>query len=95
MSGSAALRAARERPQVPILVLTNKMETARRLAVLWGAHCVHTADVSNTQEMVDKACRIALQEGMANLGNALVITAGVPFGTPGTTNLLRIATVQR
>ena len=95
MSGSTALRAARERPQVPILVLTNKMETARRLAVLWGAHCVHTADVSNTQEMVDKACRIALQEGMANLGNALVITAGVPFGTPGTTNLLRIATVQR
>ena len=95
MSGSTALRAARERPQVPILVLTNKMETARRLAVLWGAHCVHTADVSNTQEMVDKACRIALQEGMANLGNALVITAGVPFGTPGTTNQLRIATVQR
>ena len=95
MSGSTALRAARERPQVPILVLTNNMETARRLAVLWGAHCVHTADVSNTQEMVDKACRIALQEGIANLGNALVITAGVPFGTPGTTNLLRIATVQR
>jgi len=95
MSGSTALRAARERPESPILVLTNKMETARRLAVLWGAHCVHTSDVSNTQEMVDKACRIALQEGIANLGNALVITAGVPFGTPGTTNLLRIATVQR
>ena len=94
MSGSTALRAARERPQVPILVLTNKMETARRLALLWGAHCVNTADVQNTQEMVDKACRICIQEGFANLGESIVITAGVPFGTPGTTNLLRIATVQ-
>jgi pyruvate kinase len=93
MSGSTALRAARERPESPILVLTNKRETAQRLALLWGAHCVHTADVSNTQEMVDKACRIAIQEGYAGIGDTLVITAGVPFGTPGTTNLVRIATI--
>ncbi len=94
MSGSTALRASRERPKSPILVLTNKRESARRLALLWGAHCVHTADVSNTQEMVEKACRIAVQEGYAGIGDKLVITAGVPFGTPGTTNLLRIASVD-
>lgn len=95
MSGSTALRAARQRPNVPILVLTNELRTARRLAVLWGAHCVHTEDVSNTQEMVDKASRIAVREGFANLGDILAITAGVPFKTPGTTNMLRIAKVEQ
>ncbi len=93
MSGSTALRAARERPDASILVLTNKRDTAQRLALLWGAHCVHTADVSSTQEMAEKACRIAAQEGYAKAGDKLVVMAGVPFGTPGTTNLLRIATV--
>jgi pyruvate kinase len=93
MSGSTALRAARERPTVPILLLTNRVPTSRRFALLWGAHCVYTQDARNTQEMVDKACSIAVQEGFANLNDKLVITAGVPFGTPGTTNLLRIAWV--
>jgi pyruvate kinase len=94
MSGSTALRAARQRPNVPIMVLTNELRTARRLAGLWGAHCVLTEDVSNTQEMVEKACRLAVREGIANLGDTLVITAGVPFKTPGTTNMLRIARVE-
>ena len=94
MSGSTAIRAARERPDVPILVLTQKLDTARRLALLWGAHCVHTADVSNPSEMVDKARRMAVQEGFAGSGDKVVVTAGVPFGTPGTTNLLRIAWVE-
>ncbi|MEE8189114.1 MAG: pyruvate kinase [Kiloniellales bacterium] len=93
-SGSTALRAARERPSVPILVLTSKIETARRLAVIWGAHCVHTADVSDFQEMVAKACRIAREQGLAEIGDQVAITAGVPFGTPGKTNVLRIATVR-
>ncbi len=95
MSGSTALRAARQRPNVPIMVFTNEIRTARRLAVLWGAHCLHTEDVSNTQEMVEKACRLALREGFADLGDTLVITAGVPFKTPGTTNMLRIARVEQ
>jgi pyruvate kinase len=93
-SGSTAMRSARERPDVPIVVLTNKQETARRLSVLWGAHCVHTEDVDSTREMVDKACRIAAHEGFAKPGQMIVITAGVPFGTPGTTNLLRIAWIE-
>jgi pyruvate kinase len=90
-SGSTALRAARERPAVPILALTAEIKTARRLALVWGAHCVYTADVRNFQEMVGKACRIAHEEGFAKPGDKLVITAGVPFGTPGSTNVLRIA----
>jgi len=93
-SGSTAKRAARERPLVPILVLTSKLETARRLAVLWGVHCVNTADVQDFGEMVNKACRVAREERIANADDNLVITAGVPFGTPGATNTLRIATVE-
>ncbi len=93
MSGSTAVRAARERPRAPIIVLTNKMETARQLALLWSAHCVHTADVRSSQEMVEKACRIAKLAGFADIGDTITITAGMPFGTPGTTNIVRIATV--
>ena len=94
MSGSTALRAARERPDSPILVLTNTSQTAQRLSLAWGVHCVQTADVSNTREMVAKACRIAVDEGFAGAGDTVIVTAGVPFGTPGTTNLLRIATLE-
>ena len=92
-SGSTSLRAARERPDVPILCLTSSRDTARRLALVWGTHCVETSDVSSFSEMVDKACRIAREEKFAEAGQRLVITAGVPFGTPGSTNVLRIAWV--
>jgi pyruvate kinase len=94
-SGATALRAARERPEAPILVLTSNLATARRLAVLWGAHCVHTSDVKNFGDMVQKAVRIAHRENIAEVGQRVVITAGVPFGTPGATNILRIAWVDR
>ena len=92
-SGSTALRAARERPDVPILCLTAMRETARRLALVWGTHCVETSDVNSFSEMVEKACRIAREESLAEPGQRLVVTAGVPFGTPGATNVLRIAWV--
>jgi len=94
-SGATALRAARERPEAPILVLTSNLSTARRLAVLWGAYCVHTSDVKSFGDMVQKAVRIAHREKVAELGQRLVITAGVPFGTPGATNVLRVAWVDR
>jgi pyruvate kinase len=90
-SGSTTLRAARERPEVPILCLTERMGTARRLALCWGTHCVQTQDVSSFSEMVEKACRIAREQDIAGKGQRLVVTAGVPFGTPGATNVLRIA----
>jgi len=94
-SGATALRAARERPGVPILVMTSSQGTARRLALLWGAHCVHHADVKNFADMVQKAVRAAHREDIAQPGQRVVITAGVPFGTPGATNILRIAWVDR
>lgn len=93
MSGSTALRAARERPDVPILGLTAKPATARKLALLWGVHWVLTHDISTFTEMVQTATEAARTEGIAEQGQRLVITAGVPFGTPGATNVLRIARV--
>ncbi len=93
-TGSTALRAARERPVVPILVLTPKLNTARRLAVVWGVHCVQTEDTTDFTDMVERAGRIALRDAFATGGDRLVITAGVPFGTPGATNVLRIAWVE-
>jgi pyruvate kinase len=92
-SGATALRAARERPEVPILVLTSNLDTARRLSLLWGAHCVHTRDVSSVSEMVERAVTVAQSDGLAKIAESVVITAGIPFGTPGATNALRIARV--
>ncbi len=92
-SGSTTLRAARERPEVPIMCLTSSLETARRLQLAYGVHSVHSADVANFNEMVQKAARCAHEDGLAVEGQRLVITAGVPFGTPGNTNILRIAWV--
>ncbi len=92
-SGSTTLRAARERPDVPIICLTSSRDTARRLALCWGVHPILTEDVASFSEMVEKACRIAYQDGLATEGQRVVVTAGVPFGTPGNTNVLRIAWV--
>ncbi|MHA1565537.1 MAG: pyruvate kinase [Alphaproteobacteria bacterium] len=93
-SGSTALRAARERPPVSILCLTPSQATARQLAPAWGIHAVVTPDATNLDDMVEIAERLAKDQGFAKSGDRLVITAGVPFGTPGATNLLRIAWVE-
>lgn len=90
-SGSTTLRASRERPEAPILGLTSNVATARRLSLAWGVRPVHTEDVSDFAEMVRKACAVAYQRELAKLGDRIVVTAGVPFGTPGATNVLRIA----
>jgi pyruvate kinase len=92
-SGSTTLRAARERPAAPLVALTPVIGTARRLALVWGVHSVTTADVSNFAEAAEKSVQICRQEGFVKPGDLIAITAGVPFGTPGATNLLRIATI--
>ncbi len=94
VSGATTLRAARERPEVPILGLTPKIDSARHLALVWGVHSVYTEDASDFVDMVKRACDLARQEGFAKSGDRIVITAGVPFGTPGSTNTLRIAWVD-
>lgn len=90
MSGSTARRIARERPSVPLLVLTPKLETARRSGLLWGVHAVSTRDVASFEEMVAKAKRMALRQGLAKGGDRVIVMAGVPFGTPGSTNVLHV-----
>ena len=92
-SGSTGLRASRERPEAPIIALTPNPATSRRLSLAWGLHCVLTEDAKNLDDMVSRACRIALEENFAKPGERVIITAGVPLGTPGATNLLRIAYV--
>jgi pyruvate kinase len=92
-SGSTGIRASRERPSVPVIALSPVRETARRLSLVWGCHCVVSDDAKDIDEMVDRACRIAFSQEFAAPGDRIIITAGVPFGTPGATNLLRIAYV--
>ncbi|MHC8509185.1 MAG: pyruvate kinase [Rhodospirillales bacterium] len=93
-TGSTTLRAARERPSVQLLGLTPREDTARRLVMVWGVHSRITADVSSFREMVTSALACAAEEEIAEAGDRIVITAGVPFGTPGATNILRIAVAE-
>jgi pyruvate kinase len=83
-------RAAR----VPMLVLTPSQRIARRLALLWGTHAVHTKDIGSFEEMIAKGKRMALRHGFGGAGSKLVALAGVPFGTPGSTNLLHVVTLS-
>ncbi|MEX0954255.1 MAG: pyruvate kinase [Rhizobiaceae bacterium] len=90
-SGTTGLRAARERPMVPIIALSPVLATARRLSLVWGTHCVVSPDADDLDDMVDRACRIAFEEQFGRPGDRIIITAGVPLKTPGATNMLRIA----
>jgi len=93
-SGSTAQRAARERPSAPIIALTPKLEIARRLGLIWGLHSITTQDIEEFEGMVAKAKRMALRTGFSKGGDKIVVTAGVPFGVPGSTNVLHIADLK-
>lgn len=93
-TGSTTLRVARERPNCPILGLTASGQTARRMAVIWGVHPLEVSEIHSMTEMVARAVRAAQHEGFASHGDEVVVTAGMPFGTPGTTNALRVAVVR-
>ncbi len=92
-SGATGLRASRERPRAPIVALTPNIHTSRRLCCVWGVHTVLTEDAHDLDDMVSRACRIARVEEFASPGQRVIILAGVPLGTPGATNMLRIAFV--
>ena len=94
-SGSTAFRIARERPESPILALTPNPETACRLALVWGVHAVVTEDAHDVDDMAKRACKFAHHEGFAEIGERIIIVAGVPFGTPGATNMVRIAYIDK
>jgi pyruvate kinase len=93
-SGSTAFRIARERPQTPTLVLTPSLQTARRLSLLWGVHAVVGPDPADVSDMAERGAAVALHEGFAKAGQRIIMVAGVPFGTPGATNMIRIAFVN-
>jgi len=92
-SGSTARRVARERPSVPLMVLTPRLDTARRLGMLWGTHAVHTKDVESFEEMVAKSKRMVLRHKLAKAGDSVILIAGVPFRTPGSTNMLHVVRI--
>ncbi|MDW3205718.1 MAG: pyruvate kinase [Alphaproteobacteria bacterium] len=92
-SGSTTLRVARERPPSPILGLTPRDDTARRLALVWGVHPARVPDAQDLDDMSATATHQAKIDGFGDEGDRIVITAGVPFSTPGKTNLLRIARI--
>ncbi len=92
-SGSTARRVARERPSVPLMVLTPRLDTARRIGLLWGTYAVHTRDVDSFEDMVAKAKRMALRHKLAKAGDRIIVIAGVPFKTPGSTNVLHVVRI--
>ena len=93
-SGTTALLAARERPTVPIIALTPVTWTARRLCLTWGLHCVQTPEVERFKLAVVQASRACRADDFAGVDDKILVTAGVPFNTPGSTNILRVAPVD-
>jgi len=89
-SGSTARRIARERPPIPLLAMSASLHTSRRLGLLWGVHAVHSRDVASFEEMVEKAKRMALRHQIAKGGDRVIIMAGIPFATAGSTNVLHV-----
>jgi pyruvate kinase len=92
-SGSTGLRVSRERPQPPIVAISPMVAAGRKLSLVWGIHCVFADDARDQDDMVERACQIAFREGFAKAGQRIIIVAGVPLGTPGATNMIRIAFV--
>ena len=93
-TGSTVLRVTRERPGIPVIGLTPIESTARRLSLVWGVQTILTGDPENSSHMVRKACRIAFEEGLVKARDGLVVIAGIPLGSPGTTNMVRIAFID-
>ncbi|MDQ3460948.1 MAG: pyruvate kinase [Deinococcota bacterium] len=93
-SGVTALRVSRNRPAVPILAITPNERAFRQMSVAWGVFPMLGHEIHNTDEMVEVANRCIHESGIAALGDRYVITAGVPFGVRGTTNLIRVERVR-
>jgi pyruvate kinase len=92
-SGATALRVARERPKSPVVAISPNLATGRKLSLVWGVHCIVAEDARDLDDMVDRACRMAVRDGFAKAGQRIIIVAGVPLRTPGATNMMRIAFV--
>ena len=93
-SGTTCLRAVRQRPAMKVACLTQNLSTARRLSVSYGVHAIVVEEISTFSDAVKLAQQRIGAEGLAKKGERFVMTAGVPFGTPGSTNILRVAWVE-
>jgi len=93
-SGFSTFRAARERPEASVIGCTPNRDTARKLALVWGVHAVVSDHLDNVDQMVENAIRVTLAEGFGEMGQIIAITAGMPFGRTGTTNLLRLTRLK-
>jgi pyruvate kinase len=93
-SGATGMRVSRERPKPPIVAISPMMAAGRKLSLVWGVHCVVAEDAHDQDDMVERACQIAFKEGFAKAGQRVIIVAGVPLGTPGATNMIRVAFVD-
>ena len=87
------MRTARKRPRVPILSLSPTRGVARRLALLWGTHSMPSEEIHTYDEMVESAKKQAVEQGLAKPGERIVIIAGIPFATIGTTNNIRVVRI--
>jgi pyruvate kinase len=92
-SGATAMRVARERPRPPIVAISPILGAGRKLSLVWGIHCVVAEDARDQDDMVERACEIASKEDFSTAGERVIIVAGVPLGTPGATNMMRVAYV--
>jgi pyruvate kinase len=92
-SGATAMRVARERPKPPIVAISPMVAAGRKLSLVWGIHCVVAEDARDQDDMVVRACQIAVRDGFAKAGQRVIVVAGVPLGTPGATNMMRVAFV--
>jgi pyruvate kinase len=92
-SGATGMRVARERPRPPIVAISPMLGAGRKLSLVWGIHCVVAEDARDQDDMVERACEIASKEDFAKAGERVIIVAGVPLGTPGATNMMRVAYV--
>jgi len=93
-SGSTVQRISRERPPCHIVGMTPNMKTASRLALSWGVTPVLTQDPKGFDNMVEIARKVAREHIGAQKGDKVMITAGIPFGVPGTTNTLKLDTLD-
>ena len=87
------MRAARERPNAPIMCITPSITAGRRLGLVWGVHSVVGDFIHSVDDIGDVAVKAAVESGIAHDGQALVITAGMPFGKVGSTNMVRVVRV--
>jgi len=92
-SGFSARVVAASRPPVPILVVTDEERTYRQMALIWGVIPMLAHEPPNYERMLDAARERILARGYARKGDRVVVTAGVPFDVPGTTNLMKIEEV--